>query len=214
MTLRERILNLLFPPKCPFCGRILDEPGICAGCRRDLPWTQGEEQERTLPGHVRCASPLFYEDRARDGVLRLKFRGASYAADSFGDLIASCAAEHFSGEFDTVTWVPVSRKRLKQRGYDQARLLAEAACRRWSVKPEPLLRKVTENAAQSGLREASMRRANVLGAYEVDTDRIAGRRLLLVDDVVTTGSTMGECVRVLRDAGAAGVVCVTLARTR
>lgn len=214
MTLRERILNLLFPPKCPFCGHILDEPGICADCRRNLPWTQGEEQERTLHGNVRCASPLFYEDHARNGILRLKFQGASGAAGCLGELIAACAAEHFSSEFDAVTWVPVSKRRLRQRGYDQARLLAEGACRCWGVKPKSLLRKVTDNHAQSGMQEASARRANVLGVYQADAGLVVGQRLLLVDDVVTTGSTLEECVRTLKDAGAADVVCVTLARTR
>ena len=114
-----------------------------------------------------------------------------------------------------VTWVPVSRRRLRKRGYDQAELLARAACRVWSVKPERLLRKVQDNPAQSGLTEAAARRANVLGVYEpVDVGRIQGRRVLLVDDICTTGSTLAECARTLRDAGAAEVVCAAVALTR
>ncbi len=87
-------------------------------------------------------------------------------------------------------------------GYDQARLLAESACRLWETKPLPLLRKTVHNPAQSGLKEAAARRANVLGVYEaVDPERISGHRILLVDDICTTGATLAECARVLREAG-------------
>lgn len=215
MSVWSRILDLLFPPKCPFCGRVQEEMGVCPACRKALPWTEEGQREQTLPGGARCVSPLWYEDTAREGILRYKFSGASGAADTLGGLLAESAAENFSGEFDCVTWVPVSRRRLRKRGYDQAYLLAEAACRRWDTKPERLLKKAEDNPAQSGLKGASARRANVLGVYEaVQPEKIDRRRILLVDDVVTTGSTLAECVRVLRDAGAAEVLCVTLARTR
>jgi Predicted amidophosphoribosyltransferases len=213
MSVGGALLNLFFPPKCPFCGAVLSRQGICGDCRRMLPWTQETERERTLPGGARCASPLFYEDMVRDGILRFKFSGNAAAAEPLGGLIAECAAERFPGEFDTVSWVPVSARRLRRRGYDQARLLAEAACRRWDTRPRPLLRKVADNPAQSGLEGASARRANVLGVYEA-ADGVSGRRILLIDDIVTTGSTLGEAVRVLRDAGAAEVVCATAAAAR
>ena len=73
-----------------------------------------------------------------------------------------------------------------------------------------LLRKTRNNAAQSGLSSAAERRGNVLGVYEAEnTDRIRGAKILLIDDILTTGATLGECVRVLREAGAADVVCAT-----
>ena len=151
----------------------------------------------------------------REGILRFKFRGASGAADALGALIAQCAAERFSGEFDTVTWVPVSAKRLRRRGYDQARLLAEAACRRWDTAPEALLKKCGDNPAQSGLSDAAARRANVLGMYDpADPARIRERRILLIDDVCTTGATLAECARTLREAGAQSVVCAAVALRR
>ncbi len=215
MKLRERLLNLLFPPKCPFCGRITEESGVCGRCRSTLPWAEGAEGLRTLPGPVSCAAPLFYEGAVREGILRFKFRGASGAADALGALIAQCAAERFSGEFDTVTWVPVSAKRLRRRGYDQARLLAEAACRRWDTAPEALLKKCGDNPAQSGLSDAAARRANVLGMYDpADPARIRERRILLIDDVCTTGATLAECARTLREAGAQSVVCAAVALRR
>ena len=213
MKLIETILNLLFPPKCPFCGRVLEEVSICSDCEKTLPWTEETLAERKLAGGLRVAAPLWYEEAVRDGLLRLKFCGGSAAAVPLGEVVARCAAERFSGEFDTVTWVPVSRKRLRKRGYDQAELLARAMCRQWNVRPERLLVKTVDNPAQSGIHDAAARRANVLGVYDPAGDA-AGRRILLVDDICTTGATLTECARVLRDAGAADVVCVAVAFAR
>ena len=215
MKLRDWLLDLLFPPKCPFCQHILEHPGVCPACERSLPWTEGADTRRELSGKLVCAAPLWYENKAREGLLRFKFRGASAAARPLGELIARCAAEEFSGEFDVVTWVPVSRKRLRKRGYDQTELLAKAACRLWDTRPEKLLVKTVDNLAQSGLQDAAARRANVLGVYEPARGaKVEGRRILLIDDICTTGATLSECARVLLDEGAAQVVCAAVARTR
>ena len=211
----HQLLDLFFPPKCPFCGKVLDHAGICLACEKALPWTEEGAGVRELPGGVRCAAPLWYEGKVREGLLRFKFQGARAAAGPLGELVARCAAERFSGAFDVVTWVPVSRRRLRSRGYDQARLLAESACRLWEVRPEQLLQKIKDNPAQSGLKEEAARRANVLGVYEAaEPERIQGCRILLVDDICTTGATLAECARMLRDAGAADVMCVCAALAR
>lgn len=215
MKFLETILNLLFPPKCPFCLKVQDRMGVCAACEKTLPWTEEGETLRKGSGGLRCAAPLWYEGSARESLLRLKFQGAASAAEPLGERMARCAAEQFGGEFDTVTWVPVSKKRLRKRGYDQARLLAEAACRQWEVQPVQMLRKTVDNPPQSGIRDAAARRANVLGVYEpVDQKQIGGKRILLVDDICTSGATLTECIRVLQEAGAADVVCVVLALAR
>lgn len=213
MSLLTAFLNLLFPPKCPFCGRVLDKPGICPKCEKDLPWIDDGESLREGAGGLRCAGAVWYEDLAREGLLRLKFQGNSAGAEPMGELVARCAAERFSGAFDTVTWVPVSKKRLRKRGYDQAELLARAACRLWDTEPIRLLEKVVDNPAQSGIDDAAARRANVLGVYDAVGD-VAGKRILLVDDICTTGATLTECIRVLKDAGAADVVCAVVAWSR
>ena len=128
--------------------------------------------------------------------------------------MAQCAAEHFAGEFDTVTWVPVSRKRLRRRGYDQAGLIAGEAAKLWDTRAVPLLKKTRDTPAQSK-KDAAARRANVLGAFAPQNEeRIKGSRILLIDDVRTTGATLGECAGVLRRAGAAEVVCAVLATPR
>ena len=210
------LLDLLFPPRCPFCRKLQRARGVCPACEKALPRTEGNSVVRRESGGLVCAAPLWYEGVVRDGVLAFKFHGGQSAAGEFGARIAQCAAEEFSGEFDTVTWVPVSRRRLRSRGFDQAHLLACEACRHWDTKPVPLLRKVGDNPAQSTLKGGdAARRANVLGMYDPAPDaEIAGKRILLIDDVCTSGATLRECIRVLKDAGAQSVVCATLAHTR
>ena len=212
--LEQGALNLLFPRKCPFCNRhIGGRDLICGDCEKTLPYT-GDQARRQVSG-LRVAAPLYYEDAVRRALLDFKFKGRIGGLPCFGSLMARCAAEEFGGEFDAITWVPVSRKRLRRRGFDQARYLAGSLCVEWHVEPQETLRKILDNPAQSGLDDACARRANVLGVYEaVRPENIAGKRFLLIDDICTTGATLSEAARVLRQAGAADVVGLTLAISR
>ena len=111
--------------------------------------------------------------------------------------------------------MPLSDRRKKERGYDQAFLLASAAALELGDVAVETLRKERNTDPQSGITEDAQRRANVLGAYTpVDPELVAGKRVLLIDDVVTTGSTLSECARTLRTMGAEDVVCAALARAR
>ena len=214
----EVLLDLLFPPKCVFCRRLLrkGEEGLCASCRTSLPWTHGEEAEQHPEFVSVCVSPLWYQDNVRASFHRYKFQGSRGYAKAYGRLVAQCVREHLAGRYDLITWVPLSPERLKKRGYDQAMLLAMAAALELGDVAVETLRKVRDTGAQSGLgKDDSARQANVLGAYQVvDPELAEGRQVLLIDDVITTGSTISECARTLRSAGAAGVVCATLARAR
>ena len=210
-----QVLDLLFPPRCPCCGAVTEEGAVCPDCERKLPWIEGDASVRVLEDGLLCCGPLWYEGVVREAILAMKFQGRSSGAKALGEWAASCAAEHFSGAFEVVTWVPVSQKRRRSRGYDQAELMARSACRLWETEPQPLLEKIQDNPAQSGLNDAAARRSNVQGAYRVREGRsVAGRRILLMDDVCTTGSTLSECADTLRAAGAAEVVCAVAALTR
>ncbi len=208
----DDILSVFFPRKCPFCGKLTGKTLVCDKCETTLPLC-GKIRQGADFG--RCTAPLYYEGPVREAILAFKFKGKLGGLDAFGRLMAQTAAERYSGEFDAITWVPVSQKRLKKRGYDQARYLTASMCVDWHVAPLETLRKVTDNPPQSGLDDAAARRANVLGVYEaVSPEQFAGKRLLLVDDICTTGATLGECARVLKAAGAAEVLCLTLAMVR
>lgn len=217
MGVLKALLDLLLPPKCPFCGALLarGEDGLCAKCQSELPWLQGPAAERNGGFFAVCVSPLRYTGRVRQAVHRYKFKGVSAHAPLYGRLVARCVSDHLPGRYDLISWVPLSDRRRRERGYDQALLLARAVAETLGGAVVPTLRKSRNTQAQSGLEGAERRRANVLGAYAcVDRKLVAGKRVLLIDDVITTGSTLDECARVLLTAGAAEVVCAALARAR
>ena len=214
--LKDVLLDLLYPPKCPFCRALLRGKGktICEQCLKELPYTKngGLQHGNFFTG---CLSPLYYEESVREALLRYKFQGLSAYAAAFGNLMADCAEEYLEAEVDIISWVPLSKKRLRQRGYDQARLLAEEVSRRLMIPCVPVLKKVVNTHPQSQTGSAEKRRANISGAYvATDPEAISGKTILLVDDIVTTGSTFSECARMLGMAGADRVYCLTVARKR
>ena len=214
----DALLDLLFPPKCPFCHRLLKEgePYFCADCQKNLPWSAGPQGQQDLEFLSGCISPLFYRENVPDGVHRFKFGNCPGYSKTFGLLMAQAARDAWPDvDFDAVVWVPLSKRRKRNRGYDQAELLAKEVGIRLSLTIQNILVKKRHTPAQSRQSENSARKANVLGAYDIAKKAdVAGKVLLLCDDVVTTGSTLSECARILRTAGAAKVYAVTLARAR
>ena len=209
------LLDLLYPPRCAFCHAFLETSGdgLCAHCRTGLPFAQNGGRQRF--SFVRaCVSPLTYEGDVRASLLRYKFGGATGYAKVYGRLVANTVREELAGEYDLVTWVPLSRRRLRERGYDQARLLARATAKELDLPLTPTLVKQRNTQSQSGTGDAAKRRANIAGAYRMTTGAdVTGKRILLMDDIVTTGATLSECARVLGKAGAEQVVCATVARS-
>ena len=206
------VLDLLFPPRCAFCGKLMDRTGdgACEECKAALPFREEEKVLRQVGG-LPCAVAFYYEGPVREGVRALKFGKKSWRTRAFGRYVAQ-AAGHLAGQFDAVTYVPVSFRRSCERGFDQAQLLARATARELGMKVERTARKVRNNPAQSSLDDPAQRRENVKGVYAVPhPERVAGRRFLLIDDVATTGSTLSACAAALMEAGAASVVCAALA---
>lgn len=217
MNWSTAILDLLFPPKCPFCTRILDEPRApaCPQCQQELPWLSGSEAERQVDFAQGCFSPLAYRGRVPDAVHRYKFRRVRAYAGPLGRLMGQCLNDHLNTGVQLITWAPLSRKRLRERGFDQAELLARTVGKELNIPAAATLRKVRHTDPQSRLSEDSRRRANALGAYELLPGTVlAGKRVVLVDDVVTSGATLGECARLLCQAGAGQVFCLTLAQAK
>lgn len=217
MDVRTVLLDLFFPPKCAFCQKLLREPRalMCHDCQRELPWLEGAAAEQCLPPIALCVSPLRYREQVRKSVRQFKFAGKRWYAKIYGVLMAQCVRDHLEGRYDLISWVPVSRRRLRERGYDQAYLLALETARNLGAQPAGLLKKRRDNPPQSGIEDDEKRRANVRDVYMLlDARAVRGRRVLLVDDVVTTGSTLSACAKILLEAGAAQVLCLTLARAR
>lgn len=212
----EKLLDLLFPPRCPFCRAILKdhEKLLCSACGRKLPWVPETAQKQKLRHVECCVSPLYYEGDVRRSLLRYKFGGMSVYAPKYAALMRGCI-EAGGLDFDLITWVPLGRKRLRKRGYDQAKLLALALCSALETPCTQLLVKTTDNPPQSGTGSAEKRKANVSGVYRAaDPQLIRGRHILIVDDIVTTGATLSECAGELKASGAKSVCAAALARSR
>jgi len=205
MSVWEKILDLFFPPKCPYCQKILDDPRapLCPACQAKLPWLEGKAGERRIDQADGCFSPLAYDDTVRTAIHRYKFHRVRALGRPFAILMAQCLGDRLPEGADLISWAPVSRQRFRERGFDQAELMAREVGRLLSIPAGPSLKKIRDTQPQSELEEESARRANARGAYDLlpGTD-LTGRRVVLVDDVVTSGSTLRECVALLRRAGA------------
>jgi len=226
----DGILDLLFPPLCLVCGKSSEsylclecikkinfiKPPFCRTC--GIPLSEAENQCNE------CCNREYFFEFARsvgifDGILRdavhaFKFDCKVMLAEPLGKLMAQHYAEtHLIGTVDIVVPVPIHRFRMNERGFNQSVELSRIFCDYTSLRLEPnALVKSKKTCDQVGLPEEE-RFANIEGAFSVvEPDSIAGRRVLLIDDVFTTGATLNEAAKVLRGAGASAVYAYTLAR--
>lgn len=216
MSLLSRILDLLFPPRCPFCGALLDHslPGPCPRCEEANLWFP--PGQGVFPGQAfsRCVCVGWYRDFLRESILQFKFHNHPKYARAYGPMLAKAIRTYLPGTYDCITWAPVSSMTLKSRGYDQSRLLAEATAEALNTQALPLLEKKKHNVPQSSLQSGRQRWANVVGVYTVPhPEQVRGRRILVIDDILTTGATLEECAKTLRNHGAIQVVAATFCKT-
>ena len=215
MKIYHWLMGLLFPPRCILCRRALkkEELDLCRSCRSDTPdYCGGKRKLQFLDSF--CAI-WYYRENVRSSLLRYKFGYARSYAHGYGRLLAGKLLQEYPDGFDVLTWVPISSLREFSRGYDQSRLIAQAVGRELGMTPVRTLKKIRNNPRQSRIKGAAQRRANVLGVYQIqNSEAIAGKRILLLDDILTTGATAGECARMLLTAGAKEVHCAVVAAAR
>lgn len=206
------ILNLLFPPKCVLCRKVLSskEFDLCNDCRKDIP--EFSYPHNHIP-FVDGWTALWYYKDVRHSIFRYKFRNVRSYADVYARQLALKLMAS-PETYDYITWVPVSFRRRLKRGYDQVALLAKALSREMGIPAVSTLKKKRHNVAQSSIQGDSQRRANVLGVYRVNPKAtITDKEILLIDDVITTGATCSECARTLLNAGAKKIYCAAIAGT-
>ncbi len=225
-------LDVFFPPRCLACeGDAWDGslPGLCGRCADSLPVILGgcprcgrdagglglaagcvvcRHEESDLDGVV---APVRYRDLARELVLSLKFHRRTPAAIPLGLLLAD-ALQSSGRPGDLVVPVPLSRARFRERGHNQADDLARVVASALDLpRCARALERARDTRPQSGLTRG-LRRRNPRGAFRAKRPLVAGRCVLLVDDVVTTGATASACARALKRAGASRVVLAAACR--
>ena len=206
------LANLLYPRKCVFCGKLLnqEELDLCTHCKDQLPVFSGSKIN--LSFLAQWTGLWYYKDVVRESVLRFKFRRCRGYAHTYGTLLARKLQEPEYSQWDVLTWIPISGIRKWFRGYDQAELIGQAVAKELGIPLMQTLRKVRHTKPQSGMGNVAHRRANILGAYEVvDAALVKRQRILLLDDIVTTGATASEAARTLLIAGAKEVKLATVA---
>lgn len=205
-------LQLLFPPKCILCKSLLqkNETDLCHHCRTHAP--EIIRTKRSIPFIAQWTAVWYYKENVRKSIHRYKFGNArSYAGAYARQLAVKLEAEDLCNRFDIVTWVPTSPLRRFTRGYDQAELLARALGKELNYSLMPVLKRIRHTPPQSSLRDPAARRANIHGVYKTCSSAVAGKRILLLDDVLTTGATASECARTLLIAGAKEITFAAIA---
>jgi len=210
--MKHRIFHIFFPPKCVLCRQLLtaEETDLCRNCRENQP--EYTERKIKLSFLAQWTGLWYYKENVRASILRYKFSGKRSYAAAYGRLLAMKLMKEGWDDTDVLTWIPISRQRKRKRGYDQTELFAKFTAEELGLEPIPTLRKIRNTKPQSIMGDAAHRRANILGAYAViDPDFVKDKRVLLLDDIVTTGATASEAARMLLTAGAKEVKLATLA---
>lgn len=226
------LMELLFPSRCIGCGRPEPE-GLCACCRerflrigKDVCPRCGRDDAlcickddiyrrfipRGYPQYQQLTAPYYYDERMKKCIDLFKFHGQKIHARWMGREMARKIREQMNIELlDGIVPVPLYHDRLRERGYNQAELLAQEISRELSLPVLSVLVKVRDNVQHMLNRQ--QRWKNAIGGYEA-TEEVVGLRLLLIDDISTTGATLNGCGQALYRMGANAVVCCTLALTR
>lgn len=225
------LIELLFPRRCPVCDKPVDKMGryVCAKCLPKIKYVQepfcmkcGKGlRDDTLEycedcknsSHMYTKGRALYEyDTIKEAIYRLKYEGRREYADFFGkDLAKKLGKEMQSWRVDAIIPVPLHKDREKQRGYNQAKLLAKALGRELDipVKADFIIRKrATLPQKQLNGKE---RQNNLKNAFKIGQNDVKLKTVIVVDDIYTTGATMDEVARCLKLAGVGEIYCVSLA---
>ncbi len=227
------LLRLIYPPKCVFCSAVVenDRFAVCDNCIEDLPHNTRACRVCGMPldtvfGDLLCTRcrkrkrafesayvPFVYKDKVRSAILRFKFGNRRASAKTFATYMLLKIRELEGQRPDMITFVPMHFIRRGMRGYNQAELLARALGEIMHVPVKPTLRKTKHTMPQSK-RGGRERQKAPKGVYALQKDAdVAGKKILLLDDVITTGTTLDVCARILKTAGADRIEVATVAAT-
>lgn len=208
------LLKLIYPDVCAFCNKIQKE-SLCKKCEEKIKKYKKDIVIRSKNNYFEELISIFkYEGLIREKIIQYKFQDKSYIYNTFAKIILK--NEKVCGllkKYDIIIPVPIHRKRKLQRGYNQTQLIAKEIAKNIDIKLcDDVLVKSKNTIAQSKLNK-NKRKQNIKGAFKVlDLERIQGKNILLFDDIFTTGSTVNECSKILKKAGAKTVGVLTIAK--
>ena len=205
------ILNILFPKRCPYCSNVmeLDNKYCCDNCKS---FFTIKVIDNKLANSI-CVSPFIYGEKYKQAILNYKFHNKPYYSRQLANALFKCLNIYYKDlTFDVVTCVPLSKKSLQTRQYNQSKLLAKNIAKHLDINYLDLLTKFKCNSPQHTLPR-DQREKNVIGVYKV-TEKYKDNNfinVLLIDDIMTTGYTLQECVRTIKHHYNCNVFCATLA---
>ena len=232
----EKFLKLVFPERCISCDKVLGDLnafGLCDKCESDAVFLDGKNRCRICSrpiadGEILCkdcmvakrpfsynVSACVYSGSIKEAITDFKFRDHPEKYRSFGEIIISeLKTAEFLEKVDVIVPVPLHEKRYFERGYNQSGLIAKYICEKLELPYTEELIKVKDIKPQSSIKVSSERIENVKGAFKVrDKKAFRDKYVLIIDDIFTTGATLGEASRVILSAGAKAVFTATIAVT-
>ncbi|MBQ2825474.1 MAG: ComF family protein [Clostridia bacterium] len=210
---KRKLLAVFFPERCPYCGDVIKPLDIaCEDCKEEM---TSDKIITQIAGIYEVLSPFPYDGKYKDAILKIKFGKRKQFAPQLADIMAESLKKYKDvSQFDVITFVPLHKDTLKNRGFNQSELLARYLSEKLNIPCETLLKKTKKNKPQHKLL-ARERKKNVEGVFGcTDKKLIKKRRILLVDDIVTTGLTLSECIKVLKSNGAEEIFCITFAKSQ
>lgn len=206
------LIHFIYPNRCPGCDKIIAyNDAYCAGCARRTVLYEGDF---AVPNTDGFAAFCVYREMVKKVLLHFKHDSCGNTDYAFAcGIFEALRSRELCGGIDVITYIPMLRSDREKRGYNQAELIAREL--RFLVKAPcaELLEKCRETRQQKSL-DGGERRTNVLGAFRViDPETVRGRCILLVDDLCTTGSTLSEAAKALKEAGAFKVIAAAYAKT-
>ena len=213
MSISIHIKELFFPRKCILCKKLLsaEETDLCHTCRATAP--EFIKPKRRINFVAQWTAMWYYKGDVRNSIHRFKFHNHRGYADIYARHMAIVLQDtELADKADVISWIPTSPWRRLTRGYDQSQLLAEALGKELHIPVIKALRRIRNSPPQSALHDAAQRRANILNAYRpYMPEQYADKKILLIDDIITTGSTASEAAKTLLIHGAKEVYLAAIA---
>ena len=210
----DKILEIIFPNVCGMCGRI-NKNNLCPECKIKLKEITKANIIKVKNKNFTYLAYLFkYDGIIREKILKYKFKDSAYLYKTFSEIIIKnkkmCG---FIKKYDIIIPVPIHKKRYKERGYNQSELLAKEIAKILEIPMEKhVLIKELNNTPQSKLSKQE-RKNNAIGVYKtINNQKIINKKVILIDDIYTTGSTANECSKMLKQAGASEIAVLTIAK--